>query len=67
MVRVTEWKDFVPAMAEGKLALTPFCNDEEATTYEELVKTKDDTIAAIQPELRMFRAAAKGADGKDEL
>jgi len=35
--------------------------------YEELVKTKDDTIAAIQPELRMFRAAAKGADGKDEL
>ena len=35
--------------------------------YEELVKEKDETIAAIQPELRMFRAAAKPADGKDEL
>jgi len=34
--------------------------------YEELVKEKDETVAAIQPELRMFRAAAKGSD-KDEL
>ena len=33
--------------------------------YEGLVKTKDETIAALQPELRMFRAAAKG--DKDEL
>ena len=35
--------------------------------YEGLVKTKDETIAALQPELRMLRIAAKGADGKDEL
>ena len=34
--------------------------------YEQLVKTKDETVAALQPELRMFRAAAKGND-KDEL
>jgi len=34
--------------------------------YEGLVKTKDDTIAALQPELRMFRAAAK-SNNKDEL
>ena len=40
LVRVTDWKDFVPAISEGKLALTPFCNDSEATEYEELVKTK---------------------------
>merc|ERR1719352_914559 len=30
--------------------------------YEELVKEKDETVAAIQPELRMYRAAAKGND-----
>jgi len=35
--------------------------------YEGLVKTKDETIAALQPELRMLRIAAKGSDGKDEL
>ena len=34
--------------------------------YEQLVKTKDETVAALQQELRMFRAAAKGND-KDEL
>ena len=36
--------------------------------YEGLVKTKDLAIEAIQPELRMFRAAAAAAGGgKDEL
>jgi hypothetical protein len=29
VVKVTEWKDFVPTMQAAKLALTPFCNDEE--------------------------------------
>jgi len=35
--------------------------------YEGLVKEKDETIAALQPELRMFRAAAKDKSAKDEL
>ena len=35
--------------------------------YESLVKEKDDTIKAIEPGLRMMRAAAKSSDGKDEL
>ena len=30
----------VPALQEGKLVLTPWCNDEQATEFEELVKTK---------------------------
>ena len=35
--------------------------------YEELVKEKDATVEAIQPELRMYRAAQKGNEDKDEL
>ena len=39
VVTVTEWKDFVPALQEGKLALTPFVvGTEFETEYEELVK-----------------------------
>jgi len=34
---VTEWKDFVPALQEGCMVLTPFCNELE---WEETVKTK---------------------------
>ncbi|RLN73457.1 hypothetical protein BBJ28_00007742 [Nothophytophthora sp. Chile5] len=34
---VTEWKDFVPALQDGCMALTPFCNETE---WEEVVKTK---------------------------
>ncbi|OWZ10856.1 Proline-tRNA ligase [Phytophthora megakarya] len=34
---VTEWKDFVPALQEGCMVLTPFCNEVE---WEETVKTK---------------------------
>ena len=45
IVKVTDWKDFVPTIQEGKLALTPFCNDEEATEYEELVKDKSKAEA----------------------
>lgn len=49
LMKVTEWKDFVPAISEGKLALTPWCNDAEATEYEELVKTKskEEALAAM--------------------
>jgi len=56
VVKVTEWKDFVPTMQAAKLALTPFCNDEEATTYEELVKDKSKAEAL----------AATGEEGEDE-
>ncbi|DBA03030.1 TPA: hypothetical protein N0F65_003218 [Lagenidium giganteum] len=35
--KVLEWKDFVPALQEGCMVLTPFCNETE---FEELVKTK---------------------------
>ncbi|KAG7390299.1 hypothetical protein PHYBOEH_007053 [Phytophthora boehmeriae] len=34
---ITEWKDFVPALQDGCMALTPFCNEIE---WEEIVKTK---------------------------
>lgn len=29
LVRVTKWEDFVPALAKGKLCLTPFCDETE--------------------------------------
>ncbi|GAB9468704.1 Proline-trna ligase [Globisporangium polare] len=35
--KVTEWKDFVPALQESCMVLTPFCNEIE---WEETVKTK---------------------------
>jgi prolyl-tRNA synthetase len=35
--RVTKWEDFVPALQEGCMVLTPFCNEIE---WEEIVKTK---------------------------
>ncbi|TMW64585.1 hypothetical protein Poli38472_011465 [Pythium oligandrum] len=35
--KVTEWRDFVPALQEGCMVLTPFCNETE---WEEIVKTK---------------------------
>jgi prolyl-tRNA synthetase len=35
--KVTEWKDFVPALQDGCMVLTPFCNETE---WEETVKTK---------------------------
>lgn len=37
---ITEWKDFVPCLHEGCMALTPFCNETE---WEEIVKTKSRT------------------------
>ena len=46
---VTDWKDFVPTISEGRLALTPFCNDTHATEFEDLVKTKskEEALAAL--------------------
>lgn len=35
--KVTEWKDFVSALQESCMVLTPFCNETE---WEEVVKTK---------------------------
>lgn len=29
LVRVTKWEEFVPALAQGKLCLTPFCDEME--------------------------------------
>jgi len=50
--KVTDWKDFVPTIALGHLALTPFCNDEQATEFEELVKDKSkaEALAAMEEE-----------------
>ena len=31
LVHVTKWEDFVPALALGKLCLTPFCDEMEVT------------------------------------
>jgi prolyl-tRNA synthetase len=56
LVRVMEWKDFVPAVSVGKLALTPFCNDENAPELEDLVKDKSKAEAL----------AALGEEGEDE-
>ncbi|KOO22648.1 bifunctional aminoacyl-tRNA synthetase [Chrysochromulina tobinii] len=52
---VVEWKDFVPTLQLGHMALTPFCNDEEATHFEELVKEKSKAEAL----------AASGAEAED--
>ena len=40
LVKLTGWDGFVNALSQGKLVLTPWCNDAEATEYEELVKKK---------------------------
>jgi len=45
IVKVTEWKDFVPTMQAGQMALTPFCNETE---FEELVKDKSKAEALAQ-------------------
>ena len=56
MCNVMEWKDFVPAISDGKLVMTPFCNEIE---FEELVKTKskDEAIAAMGGEEEDDRCA----------
>ena len=42
IVKVWEWKDFVPALQKGHMVLTPFCNETE---FEELVKDKSKAEA----------------------
>ena len=42
LTSVTAWEQFVPTIAQGKLALTPFCNETE---YEEVVKSKSKAEA----------------------
>lgn len=60
--RVTEWADFVPALQEGCMVLTPFCNETE---WEETVKTKsrEESLAlmglAEEAENTATSAAAK--------
>ena len=52
IARVMVWSDFVPTISEGKLALTPFCNDENAPEMEDLVKkkSKEEALAAAGEE-----------------
>jgi len=45
LVKVMSWEQFVPTVSQGKLALTPFCNDEQATEMEDLVKSKSKAEA----------------------
>ncbi|KAL3920271.1 MAG: hypothetical protein SGPRY_005314, partial [Prymnesium sp.] len=42
LVRVTKWEQFVPALAQGKLCLTPFCDEMEE---EEAVKARSKAEA----------------------
>lgn len=42
IVKVNEWKDFVPALQQNCMCLTPFCNELE---WEEKVKDKSRTEA----------------------
>jgi prolyl-tRNA synthetase len=60
--KVTEWKDFVNALQESCMVLTPFCNETE---WEEVVKTKsrEESLAlmglAEEAENTATSAAAK--------
>jgi len=49
LTQVWTWEDFTPAIGEGKLVLTPFCNEIE---FEELVKTKskEEALKALGEE-----------------
>jgi len=53
LVQVTKWEEFVPALALGKLCLTPFCDEMEE---EEEVKKRSKAEAL----------AAAGEEGEDE-
>ena len=56
IVKVWEWKDFVPALQKGHMVLTPFCNETE---FEELVKDKSkaEALAALGQETEDEREA----------
>ena len=55
LVRVTEWKDFVPEIEKHNLVLTPWCGGEHQD-WEEWVKEKS----------REESLAARGEEGEDE-
>ena len=56
MCQVWKWEDFTPAIQEGKLVLTPFCDETE---FEELVKTKskEEALKAMGEEAEDERCA----------
>ena len=57
--KVWKWEDFVPAIQQGKLVLTPFCDEME---WEEAVKTKSKEEAlkgAEEDEREAMPVAAK--------
>jgi len=55
LVKVTEWKDFVPNLEKHNLVLTPWCGGEHQD-WEEWVKDKS----------REESLASRGQDGEDE-
>ncbi|CAI5739743.1 unnamed protein product [Hyaloperonospora brassicae] len=57
---VTDWKAFVPALQDGCMALTPFCNEVE---WEETVKTKsrEESLALMGMEEEADNTATSAA------
>lgn len=58
--KVTEWKDFVPALQDGCMVLTPFCNETE---WEEKVKTmsREESLALMGLEEEAENTATSAA------
>lgn len=56
-VKVYEWKDFVPALEQSCLILTPFCDETE---WEETVKTRsrEESLAGATEEATCATSAA---------
>ena len=56
-VKVYEWKDFVPALEQSCLILTPFCDETE---WEEIVKTRsrEESLAGATEEATCATSAA---------
>ena len=54
---VMNWEDFVPALNEGCMCLTPFCNEPE---WEETAKkrSKEETLAGLEEEETTATSAA---------
>lgn len=58
--KITEWKDFVNALQDGCMVLTPFCNETE---WEEVVKTKsrEESLALMGLEEEAENTATSAA------
>ena len=54
---VMQWADFVPALNDGCMCLTPFCNEPE---WEETAKkrSKEETLAGMEEEDNTATSAA---------